>query len=363
MTYLASCSQGALSDALSDALTEFQHSLLELGDPWQQWLERVGEARRRFAALIGAHIDEIAIVSSASEGAYQVASGLVWTPGDSVVTSDVEFPSIAHVWLAQRQRHASVRYADTVGGFATVEGYDRAIDDSARLVSVPLVSYRHGQRLPLNEITTLARRRGAQVFIDAYQGAGIEPTNVGRLDCDYLVSGASKFLLGIPGVAFLYVRHGTRRDLDPQLTGWFGRVDPFSFNARELDYSRTARRYELGTPPVLAVYGAVAGMTLLSTVDQQALAVHITRLTGRLHRELTDLGEQIGSPASDESRGPQVAVRDDDPMRLASYLTARRIVTSPRGTFVRLAIHYYNNDADIDAVVRALAGYRSRHRR
>ncbi len=357
--YFASCSQGALSGTLTSAITELQASLLDGSDPWPGWLERVEQARCAFAALIGAHPGEIAIVSCASEGAYQVASGFDWAPGQSIVTTELEFPSIAHVWLAQRPAGARVRYAESVDGFTTVEGYAQVIDDSTRLVSIPLITYRHGQRLPAAQIVALARQRGAQVFIDAYQGAGVEPIDVTALDCDYLVSGALKYLLGIPGLAFLYVRAGTARDLDPSLTGWFARADPFSFNPRELDFAATARRYQTGTPPVTAAYGALAGLQVLSRVEPAAVAAHVSALTGYLHTELAGRGERLASPAAAESRGPQVALRDPEPERLAAYLADRRVITSPRADLLRLAVHYYTNTADVDTVVQAIYDYRT----
>src|SRR3712207_7665228 len=104
MTHLASCSQGALSDAVAGALGDLQGALIEYGNPWHVWMERVEEARRRFAAFIGAHDDEVAIVSCASEGAFQVVSGL---SDPTVVSCELEFPSVAQVWHAQR--NATVR--------------------------------------------------------------------------------------------------------------------------------------------------------------------------------------------------------------------------------------------------------------
>jgi selenocysteine lyase/cysteine desulfurase len=53
-----------------------------------------------------------------------------------------------------------------------------------------------------------------------------------------------------------------------------------------------------------------------------------------------------------------VALVDDNPEKLAAYLAERRIVTSPRGNLLRLSVHYYTNDSDLDAVVRAIAEYR-----
>jgi selenocysteine lyase/cysteine desulfurase len=243
-------------------------------------------------------------------------------------------------------------------GFATADGYAEVIDGSTRLVSVPLVSYRHGQRPPVKNIVGLARDHGAQVFIDAYQATGVVPVDVAELDCDYLVSGALKYLLGVPGIAFLYVRRGTARDLDPQLTGWFGRVDPFAFDPAAVDFPPGARRYETGTPSVPAAYAAAAGLDLLSTVDPHAVFRHVLAMTGALHERLAGAGERLGSPADDDQRGPMVALYDEAPDRLAAFLAGRRIVTSPRGNFLRLSAHYYTDDTDVDAVVAAIADYR-----
>jgi selenocysteine lyase/cysteine desulfurase len=99
--HLASCSQGAASLRLIAALEEFQWSLRSHGAPWDRWMAEVDAARRMFAELIGASPDEVAIVSCASQGAYQVASTIDWRRRPVIVSADLEFPSIAHVWLAQ----------------------------------------------------------------------------------------------------------------------------------------------------------------------------------------------------------------------------------------------------------------------
>lgn len=248
--HLVSCSQAALSDKLSAQLVEFQHTILQHGAPWDLWMAKVNEAREGFARLIGADTDEIAVVASASEGAYQVASTQAWTSRPSVVTSDMEFPSIAHVWLAQQARGADVKYVTDRAGIIERADYQVQIDERTGLVSVPLISYRNGLRLPVKEITDDAHAQGAKVIVDAYQGLGVEPVNVNEFGCDYLICGSLKYLLGIAGIAFLYVRSDVRDEIAPSMTGWFGRRDPFEFNSREIDFPDHARRFESGTPSI-----------------------------------------------------------------------------------------------------------------
>lgn len=362
--HLASCSQGAASLRLIAALEEFQWSMRSRGAPWDRWMAEVETARCMFAGLIGAGPDEVAIVSCASEGAYQAASALDWRRRPAIVSADLEFPSIAHVWLAQQRREARVRFVPGDDSASVSEGYAAAIDETVGLVSVPLVSYRGGLRFPVRDIASAAHAAGARVFVDAYQAAGVLQVNVRDLNCDYLVAGALKYLLGVPGLAFLYARGGLPDELPPELTGWFGRVNPFSFDPRTLDFAESARRFETGTPAIPSAYGAVAGLRTLSEAGADAATVerHVSALTALCQDTLAADGERLYSPADPARRGPQVAVIDDDPGALSEFLAARRIVASPRGNILRLSFHYYNNDEDVTAVCAAIRGYRASSR-
>lgn len=359
-THLASCSQAAMSDALTGQLLEFQHTLRAYGAPWGLWMEQVAVARRLFAQLIGADEDNIAVLSTASEGAFHAASTQDWSSRPRLVTNDLEFPSVAHNWLAQESRGAEVVFVDHHDGLVDVEDYAAEIDERTQLVSVPLVSYANGVRFPVKEVVALAHERGAKVFVDGYQGVGAEPVDVRDLGCDYLVSGSLKYLLGIPGIAFLYVRPDLVDDVPPPYTGWFGRRDPFEFDPRNLDRPEHARRFENGTPSIPSAYGAVAGLQTLMQVDAAMIREHISTLGGCLQDELLDRGERLFSPVTTDRRGPMVALRDPDPLALSEFLASRRIVTSPRGEVVRLSFHYYNNAADVDTLVAAIDDYRAR---
>jgi selenocysteine lyase/cysteine desulfurase len=234
------------------------------------------------------------------------------------------------------------------------EEYVSAIDETTGLVSVPLVSYRNGLRLPVADVIEAAHAAGARVIVDAYQAAGVMPIDVRALGCDYLVAGALKYLLGLPGIAFLYARAGLADELEPELTGWFGRVNPFAFDPRTLDFPAAASRFEVGTPAIPSAYAAVAGLRTLAEADPKEIDSHVRALVDLAHERLTEIGRTMWSPADPALRGPQVAFADDDPDALAARLAERRIVTSPRGGLLRLSFHYYNDVADVDAVVDAL---------
>lgn len=353
MTHLAGCGLAPRSTAMDEALAEMLEAMAAHGAPWHLFEERTQRARELFAALVGARPEQIAVVPNASAGAYQVASTADWGARPRLVTTPLEFPSLAHVWLAQRPRGAEVVFADGP------EEYAAAIDATARLVSVPMTGYQNALRMPVAELAEVAHAHGAELFVDAYQAAGVEPVDVDRLGCDYLVAGTSKYLLGLPGIAFLYVRNPSAAELPPTMTGWFGRRDPFAFDPRTLDFPDSARRYETGTPPVPACYAAAAGLALTARTDPARVRAHVMTLTAHAADALRDQGECVREVAADR-RGAHVGVLDAHPARLAEALGRRGVAVSARGDVVRVAFHYYNNADDIASLCEALREHRSR---
>ena len=349
--HLASCSLGARSLDLDEAMSRMLDDMARHGAPWDLFEERVLRARTRFAELIGARPEQIAVLPNASVGAYQVASTLEWAQRPRVVTSTLEFPSIAHVWLAQRPRGAEVVHAERA------EEYAELIDRRTRLVSVPLTGYQDAARLPVADLVRLAHDVGAEVFVDAYQAVGTEPVDVGELGCDYLVAGTMKYLLGLPGLAFLYARSPAETDREPRLTGWFGRVDPFAFDPRTLDFPDGATRFETGTPAIPACYAADAGLGLVQDLDLAAVREHVLTLTDLTIERLTAQGERVRALPR-ERRGAHIGLLDADPGRLGHALAARGITVSPRGDIARLSFHYYNNTDDIAELCATLGEIR-----
>ena len=323
---------------------------------WSEFEQQVQSARQRFAALIGAHPDQVAIVPNASVGAYQVASTLMLGCRDRVITTADEFPSIAHVWLAQRPRGVQVAFANADADPVDIGHYRAAVDKHTALVSVPLVTYRDGRLLPVTEVAAMSHARGARVFVDAYQAVGVLPVNVDELGCDYLVAGTCKYLLGLPGVAFLYVRDGVAGGLDPALTGWFGRIDPFAFDPRRLNFPATARRFETGIPAVPALYAANAGLDLIDGLDLHQVRRHVTGLIELATQQLSAQGERV--PKAAAAHGAHVALADADPPALAAWLAEHGIAVSPRGSVARLSFHYYNDAHDVELLCAALQQFR-----
>lgn len=353
--YVNSCSQGALSLDVESALEAFLESWHTHGSPWDRWVGEVERLRAALAAAIGADADEIAVMPNASAGIAAVATALAFDADrHTVVLGEFEFPTMAHVWLAQQRRGARVEWARAHGETLPVEAYAAHINERTLIVPAAHVCFRNGYRLDIPRLTTICHERGAYIFLDDYQRTGTGPLDVHALGVDFMVTGALKYLLGPAGVAFLYVRRELIERLEPLSTGWFGRVDPFAFSIDRLDWSPSARRFETGSPPIPNAYAAIAGIELLQTVGLTAIGEQVNRLVERFVTGARARGFDVATPDDAAARGPLVVVRTTDAVTMVRRLEGRGIIASARDTGLRVSFHAYNNEEDVGAVLVAL---------
>ncbi|MFI0796940.1 aminotransferase class V-fold PLP-dependent enzyme [Micromonospora rubida] len=358
-THLAACSIAPRSSDMDQALAAMLDDLARPGF-WSAAEEQVSDARRRFARLIGAEVEQVAILPNVSIAAHQAVSGLRWHRRRGLLTTTAEFPGVAHVWLAQEQRGARVRWCGTPTGQVSSADYLRAITTDTALVSVPAVTHRDATRLNIRRIADAAHAAGAVVVVDAYQAAGVMPLRVDALRCDYLLAGTGKYLLGLPGLAFLYARHP--KESTPALTGWFGRCDPHALDPTRLDFPTHARRFETGTPSVAAAYTAAAGLSLIETLDLAAVRTHTQRLLAAAAYRLTAQGEIVQQAQTADERGAHLALIEPHAWAMAAWLDNHGIAVAARRSVIRVAAHAYTSDSDIDALCDAIAVYRVKSR-
>jgi selenocysteine lyase/cysteine desulfurase len=339
-TYLYNCSQGALSDAVEQGMRDYAASWRTSASPWDEWMEAYEALRSEFARFINADPDEVAVVTSASAGINPIASALRFEQRNQVVMSEYEFPTMGHIWLAQQPRGAQVRFLDGVENTVPTECYAQAINERTCIVPLTHVSFLNGFRSDVAGVTRIAHSAGALVFLDGYQDCGTRPMDVKALGVDFFVTGALKYLLGPPGLGFLYVRRELIESLTPTLTSWMSQRDVFAFRTKHLDPAPAARRFEGGTPPIPNVYLARPALDLLVRTGMEQVAVQIEQLTRAFLQGARALGIASKTPAT--SVGPLVVLRSHDAAELVARLTARGIVVSSRHDGVRFAFHVYN---------------------
>ncbi len=355
-TYTNSCSQGALSDEVRAAYERYLTDWDQIGAPWDLWISLSGEARSGFARLLNATTDEIAVTTSVSAGVSALLSGLGNRDGrNKIVMSDFEFPTIGQNIHAQELSGIKVEHVPaSPENIIPLDRLAESIDEETSLVAITYVCYRNGSKTNVEEVVKLAHDAGALVLLDAYQAVGAVPIDVRQLDVDFVVGGNLKYLLGSAGLGFLYCRSDLLESITPVQTGWFADDDIFKMDITDYSPSRTASKFEAGTPPIPSIYAGVAGMDLIHEIGVEKTEKHVGSLTDRLIDELDRIGAKLVTPRDPTRRGPMIAVASTDETALVETLKEESILTSSRDGNLRLSWHCYNSMEDVDAVVAGL---------
>jgi selenocysteine lyase/cysteine desulfurase len=305
----------------------------------------------QYAQVIGAHADEIVLTPSVTTGLASLASCLRFD-GDrrGIVLARREFPTDCHVWLAQQAHGATVVWVDG----DDVDSYVEVIDERTACVSASRVSYLDGRVLDVTTLGRVAAAAGAFMVIDDYHGSGVIPLDVHSTCASALVGGPLKYLLGGPGVAFVYVRRDLVPDLTPTVTGWFAQRDFFAFDNQRLDWPDTAQRLALGTPAPAAIYAAAAGLSIVLEVGVERIRERVLELTGYLISRLDERGYRVRTPAEPERRGGVVAFEVAQPKPALDALLDAGVVVDERHGALRASPHFFTSDDDLDALLDAL---------
>ena len=230
--------------------------------------------------------------------------------------------------------------------------YDRHVDEDTLITSACDTYYYNGFRQDLKRIIPKIHEKGSLIYVDAYQGLGTHPLDVKDLDIDFLATGNLKYLLGVPGIAFLYVKKDLLEDLHPSVTGWFGQEKPFAFDIHNFVYASDARRFDNGTPPVPAAYIARAGMKIINTVGVEKIHHWTNVLSEHCVKGALDRGLDLISPTDIRMKAPNTAIRvPGDSHDFEFALRKDNIITAARGDAVRIAAHFFITLEDIDYIL------------
>lgn len=316
------------------------------------------ETKRLFAELVGATKDEIAFVINTSTGLNIAAHVLEYPSDANVVTTDLEYPSVVYPWLGQRFG-AKVRYVKNVNGKILLDDVEKAVDDNTVALAVSHVEYANGFRHDLHSLAEIAHKHEAYFIVDAIQSAGVIPIDVKRDDVDFLTAGCYKWLLGPAGAGFLYVREELIENFEPPFIGWasvkqevFETID--FWDIWTLKLSETASRFEIGCPSIYSLVGATAAVQLLLEIGIANIEKRVLALTSHLIEALKEHGLRLQTPEEPECRSGIVNFLVDEPEKQVEKLNKKGIIVSARAHGLRVSPHFYNNEEDVDQLLKEL---------
>jgi len=337
----------------------------EVGEPWWPlWADAREESKALFAKLINADPAEISFCRSTIEAESNLLNGMrIEEGGGNVVTNDLHYSAAIYNYKIRQKAGLDVRFVKHRGWQIDLRDMAKVIDGKTKLVAIALVSNVNGYLHDVKAISEVAHARGAYVYADVIQCAGAIPIDVRAMGIDMAACSTYKWLMGVKGFGFLYVR----RDLQGAvvkptlLSGGVGfNYAPWVEHSKPDQPEITFRpvtgpsQYEVSYP---SYEGAVCALECLKYIHQLGvpnIRAHVRPLTDRLQKELPALGYPSITPKGNES--PILAFVVKDPEATLKKLRAANVHVAMRfGNKMRIAPSVYNNQQDVDRLLEALS--------
>ena len=310
------------------------------------------DVRANAAAFIGCKQEELVLTRSATEGMNWVAQGLGLAAGDRVVITDQEHPGGRSGWdyVARRQGVVLDIVAIPPGendAAAIVDRFAKAITPRTRVLVFSHVLTSTGLRMPVAELSALARARGVIAVVDGAQAVGGIAVDVKALGCHVYVTCGHKWLLGPKGTGLLYLSEEIGKA-----------VDPIALEGGRAAYSNSS-----GVTSIPSVLGLSASIDYIRAISMAAVEQHNLALRDRLYQALKGLPKlRVVSAPPGPLASPLLTYVLPDPLKSGDFM--RRllerhgvVVKTVPGQWLngnRISTHLFNTVGDVEALLVAL---------
>ena len=243
------------------------------------------------------------------------------------------------------------------------EAIEHHTDDETIAIVVSHVDPLTGFRHDLQALREIAARHGAALMVDIAQSAGAVPLSADLAGIDIAVGTTMKWLLGPPGIGYLYARPGLGDDVAGLDVGYMSfAVDGEKYPQSTLPpVADDGRRFELGLGNMAGMQAAVAGIDLLKQVGVPAIFEHVSDLAETCIAGLTELGFVVRTPPERRWHAGVVAFESPFAHELAAFLKTRGVdIGGYDWGLGRVDPHAFNNADDITRLLDGVRSFKQR---
>jgi len=321
-------------------------------------LERTEACRGKVGALWGGvAANRIGFTPSAAEGMAWLARGLDWREGDNVVTTNLEFPSVAYAWRNLKAAGVETRLIEHRDWEVREEDLLAAVDERTRVLAVSQVSFYTGQCLDIRQLAAGLSKRPYPVLlaVDATHASGV--VSVPAAVTDLCVSSSYKWMLGTHGAAACYLSERAEECIEPSSFGW-RTLDVFSATSAErtpeVAVNAMPHLLEPGNPAMLVIALLNGALDNLLEIGIDRIEGHARDLAQLIDDGLRGLGKTVISSQRREGRSGNTCFLADDVVAVEDHLAENGILVWADCGRVRVSGHLYNGSKDVDHLIRIL---------
>lgn len=326
------------------------------------------QAAERLGHLIGAAARDLVFVDNATMAMNIVAQSLELAAGDEVLLTNHEYGAVRRIWQKRCDRSGAKLVICNLpqpldATSALADHLFSAVTARTKLLVFSQISSPTAVILPAEEICRRAREAGVRVCVDGPHALGVVPLNLEQLGCDYYCASCHKWLCAPTGSGFLYVSRKLQIQLNPMMVSWGGSI------AGRPPTWQDEYNWQ-GTRDPAACLAIPAAIDFFERIGWDTFRTRTHELAKFARESITALtGMEALVPDSPDSYGPMISLPlptnglsapaqgQRDPLQdwLWSSCRIEVPITWWHGQrLIRVSCHLYNNEEDIEKLVKAL---------
>lgn len=333
----------------------YYDEMLLYGDTcWDEWLNRTESVRDKLAGFVGAQREEITFVSNTSAGMGLSAQLLLGS--GKILTMEDEFPSSTIPWL---NLGFEIDFVKPEKGIYNLKNIGQSFLPHHKILITSYVQYKTGFRQNIRELGQFCRSKDLIFVVNATQAMGIFPVDVVQDNIDFLVFSGLKWACAGYGASAMYIRKDLLQKLNIPVAGWRSVRSPELMNNRSLDIKPEASALEAGSPSFPAIFTLGGALDLFNAIGKPNCLNRVLYLSRLLEKKLQENHLPVIPVSDEKNRSGIIMMRTENAPLLVKELFKLNIVVSARGEGLRMSVHIYNNEEDIEKLIIALLALRS----
>ncbi|OCW57870.1 aminotransferase class V-fold PLP-dependent enzyme [Hoeflea olei] len=330
-----------------------------------QWGYALGQ-RQRFIELWSRLLNAPASSLTTTENVTSALAAMIMAlPADAlecraVLVAGDCFPSLHFLLTGMEKRYGfTLRTVALREGAHWVEDEDviAAWGPEVGLALLTWVSSTSSHRCDLETLIAHGRRQGSVIGVDVTQAAGLIAYDTMAVGADFSISTSLKWMCGSPGGGILQVMPDVIARCQPSLRGWFSQDDIFSWDINAFSYAPDIRRFDNGTPSVMACVASVPALEWHAAQDWAAQRAKNRAMCATIIEAADEAGLTLASPRDADHRGGSVMMRLPEGVEaqaVLQILRERGVFADARGSLLRCSPGFVTTEAGVEQLVKTL---------
>lgn len=349
-TYFNTSSFGLVSKSSIDKADKFNEGLHKYGSKQAEYFleEELLLIRETVSAFIAAPVHEIALIPNFSYGLCAVIPAI--SNLKRVLLFKDDYPSLIQPFLIN---DFDVFWIDSNDEFTIdlEELKQSIVNNKIEILAISHVQYKTGFLIDIENLGNFCKLHDVLFILDGTQSLGAVPFSFNTTDVNIFITSNYKWMNGSFATGIMCIKQESIEKYTPKIGGF----NSYKILDGQWKYNPSIYSYEPGQLNMAGLVLLKDALDFKMEIGIKNIAFHNLNLLNRLIEKIDSTTCTVIGPSNNTNRCNIVGIRGDE--RLANYLDNQNILVKMSNEIIRIGIHFYNTEDDVDCIVESLRSF------